>query len=480
MSRHNIEAVLTAYPITTLELDKLGMLEPTKQALHLMFVAAENDKLPARIQQSLLNEPYRAMHRLKSLIELNRDSYTPFASKQENAIDKDTFAQLHALTFQGTKAQLKLLAFVTLADGLKLNPTVAAQLSDDQRRSLPKDSVMWLADVLTKDPLAFTQLIPLITHSGKPASGLISIIQDAFKDFVHYRWAYLAENVAELTVDCMPKIPELLQQFWILNACSFNITHEPGKHGDGIGATLDKDTLNFYTNFTQVLIRAGTVINITANLTDLYLRKAATLTDTALNPEAPATARLICMMHGFNIFNAEQLNTVTQEQILHLESLLPDCPQTATTKITFLPKLILAIKREHPDITPFELLKVTTTFIQSLYTSLPDARVIPLCTLADDKVLTRQLRYINDLDYSDASGLFEIQMPGGFANAMPTAECALALDAAERVALEKQAKATASVGKLTTAMRALSVCFVAAHHKDSLKPSCELTKPKLS
>ena len=480
MSRSNIDAVLAAYPITAMGLSKLGILEPTKQALQLMIVAAENDKLPARIQQSLQNEPYRAMHRLKSLIEINKKSYSTFVSEQANAIDPDTFDHLHAETFTGTAAQLKLLAFITLADGLKLNPTVASRLNDEQRSSLPKDSVMWLAAVLTKNPLAFTELAPLITHRDKPALDLISIIKDAFENFVHYRWAYLAENVAELTVDCVPKIPQLLEQFWMLNACGFNISKEPGKHGDALGATLDKDTLDFYASFTQVLVRADTVTNITASLTNLYRRKASTLTETVLNSDAPATARLICMMHGFNIFSAEQLSTLTQEQILQLESLLPDCRQTATTKITFLPKLILAIKREHPGITPFELLKVTTTFIQALYTSLPDVDVIPLCTLADNKVLSRQLRYINDLDCSDASGLFEIQMPGGFANAMPTAECVLALDTAEHARLEKRAKVEASVVKLTTAMRALSVCFVAAHHKVSLKPSCELTKPKLS
>ncbi|MDF1654837.1 MAG: hypothetical protein P1U34_06950 [Coxiellaceae bacterium] len=481
MSRDNIEAIQAAYPATVKKLKALGMLEPTVAALNEMYKAAENPSLPARIQASLRSEPFRAMHRMKSLIELYEGDYASFSSSNPYPIEKESFDRAHDDIACRSIGALKALAFLTLADGLKLNPAVATNLTDEQRDSLPKDSVMWLAYVLTNNPLAFSALTPLIMHGDTPDHEALSIIRDGFSKFLHYRWAYLAENVAELTVDCLPTNPNLLAHFWLLNACGFTISCEPGMHGDTIGASVDQPTWDFYIQFTTALTVAESADDVVKSLTSLYRDKASTLTGNAFNPASSTCSRLLCMMHGFNIFSAEALSTVTQEQVTELESLLPDSPQIATTKITFLPKLILAIKKQHPDITPFELLKVTSVFLQHTYASVPGVKIIPLCTLADDKELARQLRYITKLHRSSCDKLFEIQTPGGFANAMPTETCRIALNAAEQEAKEK---AVASVTKLATAMQALSLCFLDARHRDgdseSLNPSCEATKPNCS
>ncbi len=452
MRNDTVRTVLSAYPKTTAKLTRMGLIKPVEQAFAMMADAADNDKLPPHVQESLKNEPYRAMHRIMSIIALREGDMAQFTKGGSDLTD-DQLTALQACFDHSSVAEFQRHIFLILADGLKLNGKVSQRLTDEQKASLPSDSVMWLADVLHKNPLAFKEFAALLTPVEMVKCQITA------SSFVHFRWAYLAENPPALTVDTVPHNAFDLFRFWLLNGCGFEASRKPGHHGEAIGATLDSNTFDFYYGFSQALTKAKDTATVHQSLDQLYLDTAKNITGHEFNTDAPTIARLVCMMRGFKIFTTEQLQSLSQEDIAALETLLPHSEQVATTKVTFLPKLIAAIQREHPDSSPRELLIITARFMQAMYRATADQSVIPLCLLADDSETCRQLVHLSKASRLTDKPLFHMKTSGRFTNLMPTTEGKAALEAAEQQYLAAKASCEFSIKASLTFLAATGLGF---------------------
>lgn len=412
-----IDELLVAYPNTTAFLKKENLLGPFLAVSKLIEETAAD--LKPETGDSLRNETYRLLHRIKCVLDLRNGDYESFCRHARKPIRQSQFKALSKLYKDMDAQALKKRFFYIMADSLKLNPIISKRLTREEQAKLPKDSVDWLAHMLSYHINTFQELAPLFTAKTS------SEISHEFKNFIHFRSIYLAENAPELMIETIPSSPENAWLFCIENAYGFHVTAKTGQHGEILGATLDTSLYEFYNHFLTLLIASDKREVLIERLNQLYLENARDGRESQIQLSSALLARLCCMLERFDISDRASLHALTQKEIHYLESLITASEELKVLKFTFLPKLISAIKEANQGIRSSTLLEITITILQCAQASTQGNQTVPLFSLAINKEFCELARHLPAISAKNAKGdpLFHLETVDGFTNLAPTEHC---------------------------------------------------------
>lgn len=411
------------YKSTLQTLKRLQIVGPVIATVKLIDDAAQNPELSEESKQALLNEKIRALHRIKCLLDLKSNNYQNFIANVSNPVSIAEFNHLSETVSKMSPSEFKLHIFLILADSLKLNPKITSRLEQEEKETLPKDSVEWLVHALKTSPAVFKEAYSLLDRNTE------NLVKEAFSTFIHYRHVYLAENNPEVTIQTFPKHPSILFNFWVLNATGVKATKN---HNETMGATINSDTLAFFQALNEHIQFSQNPIQISNRIDEQYRLRAEQLTTLRFKWKETAIAQLVCMLYRFDIVSEEALADLTQADVTILLKKHGDSSKLRNIKLTFLPKLLAEIRKANPDLSAKKLLHIACSLLSLISNEIEAQHVVPLFGLSVNKEFCKQARYLPTIRLEKNASLLQLVSHGGFTNLKPTSLLEDALQIAQR------------------------------------------------